>query len=745
MIFFFSCCLVLYLPLLAADAGSVASHLSRADRRAAVSEVFATIRDLEPEIFRRRRLAPEDAPAEPAPDDPDNLGVLMQHWQYQLERSKQARLLRGFGFTDADGLPEVIPGYDLAKEFHGASRSLGLLLWHLENRTKDKHTERARRLQEANAADRARLLDSARQGTEFPRPNFLGIDSNTGEYRFTLAGAYIGEEDRAPVLGKDGRRRLDLESFELPGLSNCELSPIATYTNDLLVDDITENEQLDSGGVCECAKMHEAGESIPEVGPVDQRWCECKGRRRLASTELADPKAKKTLLDSITLGDKAATSWLGSNQDSDGARMTPGRRSLRGSGSRHIECGRLVPELGCEAAEITWEGANWVGEKASDGVNTVAEKSSDGVNTVAEATGNGVRHYAMVANVCSSYPALGKATECKVDKSESSFPRKINCKFEFVLQKGMEMILEAELRVGFGAAGHQDQLAADLMIGVASRPFPRACWGDPTWNGLPSPSSPDFRCRAMRFLSQTLDKVVDIGELLGGSALKDSLDLYPFKFRFPPTYDTKTSSTKVIAEGQSSNGRLKQMCRVPIQLPKFPSELGFDIPNSTAVMHAGVGGRRLGPHAPTHSVTSTSNQKSNSSHRRLNSAESSALDLLMKNSGAFDGMDINDPNFNTISSSVCLSTVGAALKKFGMLKNGFRYMSVGLGLSGCDFCLGTPNVTTEAGESKEDIELGFTMSLSLFDRKFFFGLLIVSMTVTVALYCCANTHAPLHP
>jgi hypothetical protein len=698
MIFVFSCCLlhVLCVPLLAAAAGSAASHLSRADRHAAVSEVFTTIQHLEPEIFRRRRLAPEDAPAEPepAPDDPANLGVLMQHWQYQLERSKQARLLRGFGFTDGDGLPEVIPGYDLAKEFHGASQSLGLLLWHLENRTKDKHTKRARRLQAANAADRARLLDSARQGTEFPRPNFLGIDSNTGEHRFTLAGAYIGrEEDRAPVLGKDGRRRLELESFELPGLSNCELSPIATYTSDLLVDDITENEQLDSGGVCECVKMHEARESIPEVGPVDQRWCECKFRRRL----LADPKAKNTLLDSITLGDKAATSWLG-NQDSDGARVTSGGRLLRGSGSRHVECLRITPEFSCEAAEITWEGAN-----------AVTEKASDGINAVAEAMGNGVRHYAMVANVCSSYPALGKATECKVDKSETSFPRKINCKFEFVLQKGMEIILEAELRVGFGAAGHEDQLAADLMIGIASRPFPRACWGDPTWNGLPSPSSPDFRCRAMRFLSQTLDKVVDIGELLGGAGLKDSLDLFPFKFRFPPTYDTKSSSTKVIAEGQSSSGRLKQMCRVPIQLPKLSSELGFDIPD----------------------------------RRRLNSAESSALDLLMKNSGAFDGMDINDPNFNTITSSVCLSTVGAALKKFGMLKNGFRYMSVGLGLSGCDFCVGTPNVTTEAGESKEDIELGFTMQLSLFDREFFlFYSPIVSMTFTVILYYCTDAHTP---
>ena len=55
------------------------------------------------------------------------------------------------------------------------------------------------------------------------------------------------------------------------------------------------------------------------------------------------------------------------------------------------------------------------------------------------------------------------------------------------------------------------------------------------------------------------------------------------------------------------------------------------------------------------------------------------------------------------------------------------------------------NERNDNNESKEDIELGFTMSLSLFDRKFFFGLLIVSMTVTVALYCCANTHAPLHP
>ena len=649
------CLLVLLgVPLPVVSAGSVVEHLSPADRRAAVNDVFATFADQEPDIFRRRRLvkAGEKAPPAPAPDDPENLRVLIDHWQYQLQRSKHARLLRGFGFTDKDGLPRRIPGYDLAKDFHSASESLGLLLWHLENRTKERRVKKARRLKALNTVDRVRILEGAQRGEEFPRPKFLGIHPETGEYRFSLAGAYIGrEEDRLPVVDNQGRRRLDLESFELPGLSNCKLSPVATYTKDVLIDDITESEQLHSGNVCKCITMHEAGDSIPGVGPVNQRWCECKISRRLTSTK------RKLLL-----------SRSGMPKGSDAHRRLP--------------LGKLAKAVGKAASA----GTKAVGNVADKGVDTVGNV----VDTVAEAAGNGVRHYAMVANVCSSYPALGKATECKIDKSETAFPRKINCKFEFVLQRGMEFILETELRIGFGAAGHEDQLAADILIGLASRPFPRACWGDPEFKGLPSPSSPDFRCRALRFLSQTLDKVVDIGELLGGSTLKDSLELYPFKFQFPSTFEPKASSTKFIGGGDEM-GRLKHMCRVPIQVPKLPSELEFGISQLSSIQRAAGGGRR-----------------------RMPSADKS-MDLLLRNSGAFDGMDIDDPNFNTITSKACLSNVGEALKRFGPMKNTFRYMSVGLGLSGCDFCVGTPNVTTEAGNTNEDIELGFNMKLSLFD------------------------------
>eukprot|EP00946_MAST-07B_sp_MAST-7B-sp1_P002942 g2942.t1 len=264
LVFWLLCLLGAPLPVI--SAGSVVEHMSPADRRAAVNEVFSTFADQEPDVFRRRRLvkAGESAPPPPAPDDPENLGVLIDHWQYQLQRSKHARLLRGFGFTDEDGLPSRIPGYDLAKEFHSASESLGLLLWHLENRTKERQVKKARRLKALNTADRVQILEGAQRGEEFLRPEFLGVHPETGEYRFSLAGAYIGrEEDRLPVVDNQGRRRLDLESFELPGLSNCKLSPVATYTKDVLFDDITDNERLHSGSVCECGTMHEAGESIP--------------------------------------------------------------------------------------------------------------------------------------------------------------------------------------------------------------------------------------------------------------------------------------------------------------------------------------------------------------------------------------------------------------------------------------------------------------------------------------------------
>ena len=87
-------------------------------------------------------------------------------------------------------------------------------------------------------------------------------------------------------------------------------------------------------------------------------------------------------------------------------------------------------------------------DTASEVVDKTAEVANKGANAAAEATGNGRRHYAMVANVCSSYPALGKASECKIINSENSFPRTINCKFELILQRGMEFTVEIELSIG---------------------------------------------------------------------------------------------------------------------------------------------------------------------------------------------------------------------------------------------------------------------------------------------------------
>ena len=272
----------------------------------------------------------------------------------------------------------------------------------------------------------------------------------------------------------------------------------------------------------------------------------------------------------------------------------------------------------CEGSDTCPSGVHKSGGVPHDDIGIVYQQWCKCQQTGTHA-GSEVLNYALLGPVCPSYPESGLDSYCMINNDETTFPKVLTCKFSIVLWQGVDVTLETTVKLGFGGAGEQKALAADMYVGIATSKVPRSCWGaDTVLEILPDPSDQDLICRSLRFLSQTLNKIMDVGETLGAG--KHSLDLYPFRFRWPNTY---------FPEGEGylpGKGKIKSimkhMARVPVQKPRFCSDFG--------------------------------------------------------------GLCIDDANTNFMNGSVCLANIGESFKRPGPKKTSFRYLSVVYGLLGGD-------------------------------------------------------------
>jgi len=281
----------------------------------------------------------------------------------------------------------------------------------------------------------------------------------------------------------------------------------------------------------------------------------------------------------------------------------------------------------CEGSDACPSGVHKSGGVPHDDIGIVYQQWCKCQQTSETSLGGTVENYALLGPVCPSYPESGLDSYCMINNDEIAFPKIVSCKFSIVLMQGVDVTLETTVKLGFGGAGEDYALAADMYVGIATSKLPRSCWGaDTVLEILPDPSDQDLMCRSLRFLSQTLNKIMDVGETL--SAGKHTLDLYPFRFRWPNTY---------FPEGEGylpGTGKIKSimkhMARVPVQKPRYCSDFG--------------------------------------------------------------GLCTNDANLNFMNGSVCLANIGEGFKRPGPKRNSFRYLSVVYGLLGGDSCMETPNM-----------------------------------------------------
>ena len=273
----------------------------------------------------------------------------------------------------------------------------------------------------------------------------------------------------------------------------------------------------------------------------------------------------------------------------------------------------------CEGSDACPSGVHKSGGVPHDDIGIVYQQWCKCQQTGETSLGGTVENYALLGPVCPSYPESGLDSYCMINNDEIAFPKIVSCKFSIVLMQGVDVTLETTVKLGFGGAGEDYALAADMYVGIATSKLPRSCWGaDTVLEILPDPSDQDLMCRSLRFLSQTLNKIMDVGETL--SAGKHTLDLYPFRFRWPNTY---------FPEGEGylpGTGKIqsimKHMARVPVQKPRYCSDFG--------------------------------------------------------------GLCTNDANLNFMNGSVCLANIGEGFKRPGPKRNSFRYLSVVYGLLGGD-------------------------------------------------------------
>jgi hypothetical protein len=232
------------------------------ERRAAVKAMYDGVK--EPEVLKKRRLGNSDAK--------ENLGDIMDAWQYAFEINKNAHYLRSMGVTEEDGLPERKEGSTLTHNTVAEATKIAMYLKDLYEEEQKTKTAKPELSQEDI---RSRRLAAEKQFKEElnknrATPKYLGQNKD-GSHEINLGGAY--------VHSSNNKRKLTDAALSALG-GNCVEKPYGSrYADNTGADSV---ETIDGTSVkCTCAadKIKDPGQMFSTTMVVTvtavERWCKC--------------------------------------------------------------------------------------------------------------------------------------------------------------------------------------------------------------------------------------------------------------------------------------------------------------------------------------------------------------------------------------------------------------------------------------------------------------------------------------
>ena len=614
-----------------ASFGDMAKGMTSDQRRATVRNVFDNDIQPEPELFKRRRLGQRT-------DRLPNQADLHAHFNYHYDVSVQSNLLRAFGFGEEDGVPPAHKeGSQLTKGFHNALKDLAMYHSNLESFSKHgRYTFQVNTNGVLEASIPKHFPIHDRSADTHPR------------HLFHVPGVtdMVAERYLMQKMDKNDKTNRKLNEILLQ----------RSKATQLLHPMKTKQKQMAHGRLLgECLGWPE---TIRECGERGLEKAEAAKNKVVDKGKEVKDSVKSTagnIVDGIkSLGDDGRGDYKNECVTTPKLNEGTARFSLKTKCKlAPISIYQVIPlatDIVVES-DVTYTGETCTCESCvykpggvpHDDIGRVEQKWCK-CSQKGSSKGMDVENYALLGPVCPDYPSGGLSSFCEISNAIDTFPKVISCKFSVVLFRGVDITLETSVKLGFGGAGEDSALAADMYIGVATSKLPRGCWGaDTVMEILPDPSDLDLRCRSLRMLSQALNKLMDVGETLGAG--KHTLELYPFRFRWPNTY---------FPEGEGYmpgkgvvQSIMKHMARLPVQIPRWPSDMG--------------------------------------------------------------GLCIDVPNTNLMAANVCMASIGESFKRPGPKKNGFRYLSVVFGLLGSDTCMETPDMKVNGYDLEMGLKLTHTL------------------------------------
>ena len=467
----------------------LASGMQQEQRLKVVHETINDLQSQEPIIFQRRRL---NLPTTRLPTSAD----LHDNYNYHKQVSIQSHLLRSFGFTKEDGVEAThAPDSQLTIGFHRAARDLAIYYLNMDSMQNtstmmfhvNTNGVTAAGMAEINneehplsSSTHSRHLYHLPGVTDHPTANRPSPLEQSSLRRQLALTDMLMESDNANTF-------LDRKLLNKRTLRNIECG---SYTPESVCKGLETTWELKNKIVDKTNDVVDKGTDMVNKG--------------IDAVDKGIDKAKDTadaLSNVLGLGDNGRGNYKNECVSPVSKKNKEGFIKVDVETTCKLEPISVYQVIPADVDTVVEDATTYTGEKCTcesciykaggvphDDIGRVDQKwckcAQTGTNL-----GLDVENYALLGPVCTEYPTVGMDSSCQINNNNNTFPKVINCKFVVVLFRGVDVTLETEIRLGFGTAGEDNALAADMYMGIATSKLPRGCWGaDTVMEILPDPS-----------------------------------------------------------------------------------------------------------------------------------------------------------------------------------------------------------------------------------------------------------------